>query len=72
MSQCTNCSYKWKVREILSLGFSKQGKNCPNCCCKQYISAETQRLFTFGYLSILFVPFLLFRIKLSDKDEPMW
>ncbi|MGY0694650.1 TIGR04104 family putative zinc finger protein [Virgibacillus sp. FSP13] len=71
MARCTNCNYKWKVKEILSLGFSKNGKDCPNCGHKQYISAGTQRLFTLGYLSLIFVPVLLFRIKLSDKDEPM-
>lgn len=71
MTRCTNCNYKWKVKEVLSLGFSKVGKDCPNCGHKQYISTGTQRLFTLGYLSLIFVPFLLFRINLSDKDEPL-
>lgn len=68
---CTNCNYKWKVKEVFSLGFSKNGKDCPNCDHKQYISAQTQRMFTLGYLSLIFVPFLIFRIKLSDKNEPL-
>ncbi|MFD2210178.1 TIGR04104 family putative zinc finger protein [Virgibacillus halophilus] len=72
MPRCTNCNYKWKVKEVLSLGFSKNGKDCPNCGHRQYISPKTQRLFTLGYLSLIFVPFIIFRIKLSDKDEPLW
>jgi len=70
--RCTNCNYKWSLKEILKLVFSKKGKDCPNCGDKQYISAESQGLFTLGYLSLIFVPFLLFKIKLSNKDEPMW
>lgn len=71
MARCTNCNHKWKVKDILLLGFSKHGKKCAYCLHKQYISGKTQRLFTLGYVSILFVPFLIFYIKLSDKDEPL-
>ncbi len=45
MARCTNCNYKWKAREILLLGFSKNGKNCPHC-------GETRSFFTLGYLSL--------------------
>ncbi|RYG71986.1 hypothetical protein EU245_12255 [Lentibacillus lipolyticus] len=69
MARCTNCNYNWKTKEILSLGFSKDGKNCSNCGERQYISIKTQKLFTLGYLSLIFVPFLIFSIKLSSKDE---
>lgn len=72
MAHCTNCDYKWKLKEVLSLGFSNSGKNCPNCEHQQYISAKTQRIFTLGYLSLIFVPFFIFLIKLSDKNEPLW
>lgn len=72
MAKCTKCNYKWKVKEIWSLGFSKKGKDCSNCGHKQYISAKTQRIFTLGYISLIFVPILPFFIKLSDKDEPLW
>ena len=72
MPRCTSCNYNWNLKQIVTLGFSKKGKNCPNCGDTQYISAETQRLFTLGYLSLLVVPFLLFKIKLSNNDEPMW
>ncbi|TCI69082.1 hypothetical protein EVJ22_11465 [Exiguobacterium sp. SH0S7] len=68
--RCTNCHYEWKIKEVLSLGFSKDGKACPNCGQRQYISNETQKLFTLGYISLLFVPFLFFRIKLSDQNDP--
>lgn len=69
-TRCTNCNYRWKAKEVLSLGFSKNGKACPHCGQKQYISAETQRFLTLGYLSLIFVPFIIFHIKLSDKNEP--
>lgn len=72
MAHCTNCNYKWKTKEIWSLGFSKKGKNCPNCGNKQYISSKTQRIFTLGYLSLVFIVFFPFFIKLSDSDEPLW
>lgn len=72
MARCTNCNYKWKVKDILLLGFSKHGKRCQRCQHKQYISVETQRILTLGYLSLIFVPFLFFFIKLSDKDKPLW
>lgn len=72
MAQCTNCDYKWKAKEIWSLGFSKKGKDCPNCGVKQYISSKTQRTFTLGYLSLIFIVIFPFIIKLSDKDEPLW
>lgn len=72
MAKCTKCNYKWKAKEIWSLGFSKKGKDCSNCGHKQYISAETQQIFTLGYLSLIFVPILPFFIKLCDKDEPLW
>lgn len=72
MARCANCNYKWKVKDVLVLGFSKKGKECRHCGHRQYVSAETQRLFTLGSLSLLFVPFLLSKIKLSGKDEPLW
>ena len=71
MQRCTNCDYKWKVKDIIALGFSKNGKDCPDCGHKQYISGETQRLFTLGWMSLVFIPFLIYRIRLSDKDEPL-
>ncbi|MCA0172928.1 hypothetical protein [Bacillus sp. RAR_GA_16] len=72
MANCTNCHYKWGVKELWSLGFSKSGKECPNCRKKQYLSSETKNMFTLGYLSMLFIIILPFYIKLSDKDEPLW
>lgn len=72
MARCTNCNYKWKIKEVLSLGFSKDGKDCPNCGKRQYVSVKTQQIFTLAYLSLIFVPLLFFRIKLSDKDESIF
>jgi len=50
MPRCTNCKYKWKVKEVLALGFSNNGKDCSNCEQRQYISFRTQKLLTLGYL----------------------
>lgn len=72
MARCSNCKYKWKFKDVLSLGFSKSGKGCLNCGHTQYISARTQRLFTLGWLSLIFVPFIVFRIKLSNKEEGLF
>lgn len=72
MPHCTNCNYKWKFKEVMSLGFSKRGKDCPNCGKRQYISLKTQKLLTLGYISLIFIPFLLFSIKLSDKEENLF
>lgn len=72
MPRCTNCNYKWNAKDIIALGFSKKGKDCPNCGDRQYISAESQRLLTLGWLSLLFVPFIISKIKLSGKDESLW
>ncbi|MFC7285146.1 TIGR04104 family putative zinc finger protein [Phocicoccus pinnipedialis] len=71
MPRCTNCNYKWRLNDILKISFAKKGKKCPNCKQKQYLSGETQRLFTLGWVSLMFIPFLLFRIKLSDKEESL-
>ncbi|TFD94406.1 hypothetical protein [Jeotgalibacillus sp. R-1-5s-1] len=72
MARCTHCQSKWKISEVWSLGFSKSGKKCSNCGTTQYISQETKNLFTLGWISLIVVPFLFFRIKLSDRDEPLW
>lgn len=72
MAYCTYCHYKWKVKEVISLGFSREGKDCPTCGKKQYISLKTQNLLTLGYLSLLFLPFILFKIKLSDKENNLY
>lgn len=72
MPRCAGCHHKWKAKDIAALGFSKKGKACPYCGQRQYLSAETQRWFTLGWLSLIVVPFLLMTIQLSDKDEPLW
>lgn len=74
MPRCTNCNYKWKAKDIWKLGFSKNGKECPSCKTKQYVSFKDGGfLMSLGYLSgvvgLLLIIFLPFYIKLSDKDE---
>lgn len=70
MVHCMNCHYKWKTSNTLKLFISRNGVNCPQCNKTQYMSLQTQKLlFTFGYLSLFFIPFLLYRTKLSNKDK---
>lgn len=71
MVKCTNCNYKWKAKDVRAVGFSKNGKECPNCGEKQYISSKTKRMFTLGWLSLVFIIIFPFIIKLSSKDEPL-
>ena len=74
MARCTNCNYKWNTKNVWLLGFSKKGKECPNCNTKQFVSFKDKGLIlglgyisgTIGLLLIIFFPFF---IKLSDKDE---
>ncbi|MEC2077021.1 hypothetical protein [Metabacillus fastidiosus] len=72
MAKCKCCDYEWKAREICSLGFAKDGKNCPSCGNRQYISSETQRIFTLGFLSLILIIIFPFIIKLSSEKEPLW
>lgn len=69
MVRCTNCQYKFKTKEVLAVGFAKHGKACPNCGTQQYISKDTQRYFSLGYVSLLFILILPFVIKLSDRES---
>ena len=69
MARCTKCKYKWSVKDVMAVGFSKEGKECPNCNEKQYISSTTQNIMNLGYLSLIFVIIFPFLIKLSDKKE---
>lgn len=59
------------VTEILEKVRLIRGKDCSNCGHKRYILAKNQRLFTLGWLSLIFVLFIIFRIKLSNQDEPL-
>ncbi|WJY28141.1 hypothetical protein [Sporosarcina trichiuri] len=72
MVRCSNCGVQWRAKDIWKLGFLKQGRACPSCGKRQYISSDTQRLLTLGWLSLLFIPFVIWRIKLSSEDEPLW
>lgn len=71
MAYCESCQQKWRVKDVFLLGFSKAGKACPHCGNTQYIAVETKRLFTLGYLSLLFIPLFIFFIRLSNRDESM-
>ncbi|WP_214850216.1 hypothetical protein [Exiguobacterium sp. s193] len=72
MVRCTNCDYKWKTKDILAVGFAKHGKDCPNCGEKQYLSKDTQRYLSLGYVSLFFLLIMPFVIKLSDREESIW
>lgn len=77
MAHCTNCHYKWKAKEIWKLGLSNDGKKCPNCQTKQYVSFKDGGiLMGLGYLSgivgLLVIILFPFYIKLSDKKETLF
>lgn len=40
MARCTNCHSKWKATDVWKLGLSKNGKDCPNCKTRQYVSLK--------------------------------
>lgn len=69
MARCTKCNHKWSLKNVMSLAFSKDGKECPACKEKQYISSTTQNIMSFAYWSVIIVILLPFIIKLSDKKE---
>lgn len=71
MTKCSVCGNKWRLKEVWAVGWSKKGRACSNCGHRQYISGQTKGIFTLGYLSLLFVLFFPFIIKLSDKDEEL-
>ena len=77
MARCTNCNYKWNTKNVWLLGFSKKGKECPNCNTKQFVSFKDKGLIlSLGYISgvigLLLIIFFPFFIKLSDKDETLF
>ena len=73
MARCTNCQYKFKTKELLAVSVTIHGKGkpCPNCGVKQYMSRKSQFYLSLGNISLLFVLFLPFLIRLSDREEPM-
>lgn len=73
MARCTNCQYKFKTKELLavSVAIHGKGKTCPNCGAKQYMSQKSQFYLSLGNISLLFVLFLPFLIRLSDREESM-
>lgn len=72
MVACTNCQNKWTGRDLWKLGFSKEGKSCPHCGTTQYISAESQRMMSLGFISLVAILLFPFIIKLSGEKEPLW
>lgn len=77
LARCTHCNFKWKVKDIWSLGFTKEGKDCPSCKNKQYVSFKDRGfILGLGYLSgtiaILIIIFFPFFIKLSNQDETIF
>jgi CXXC-20-CXXC protein len=52
MARCSNCNYKWKVKDVWKLTISKKGKACPNCNTRQFASFKDRGLLLgLGYLS---------------------
>lgn len=53
----------------MAAGFSKDGKPCPNCGEKQYVSKTTQNIISLGSISFLLAIIFPFFIKLSSKKD---
>lgn len=74
MARCTNCNEKWSTKDVWLLGFTENGKVCPNCNARQFLSFKDRGLLLgLGYLSgtiaILIIISFPFLLQLSDKDE---
>ena len=77
VARCTNCNYKWRIKDVWLLGFTRKGEGCPSCNTRQLLSFKDKGLLVgLGYLSgtialcmIRIFPFLL---KLSDQDETIF
>ncbi|PEZ00658.1 hypothetical protein CN326_22445 [Bacillus sp. AFS018417] len=67
MTRCTNCKAKWKAKDVWSLFFQNDGKDCPYCNQRQYISAETFR-FSSDIIRGLFLSLFPFFVELSDES----
>ncbi|MGM0896575.1 MAG: hypothetical protein ACQEV0_01670 [Bacillota bacterium] len=74
MAQCTNCGYKWKAKHIWKLGMAKDGKNCPYCGARQYVSFKNGGfLMGLGYLSgtigFLLIVLFPYYVRLSNRKD---
>ncbi|MEY8348112.1 hypothetical protein AALF16_07295 [Bacillus cereus] len=67
MTRCTHCKEKWKAKDVWSLYFQNDGKDCPYCYEKQYLSSETFR-FSSEVLGLSFLFIFPFFVELSDKN----
>lgn len=67
MTRCTNCKTRWKAKDVWSLYFQNDGKDCPYCYQRQYLSSETFR-FSSDILALLFLFLVPFFVELSDKN----
>lgn len=72
MRSCANCQYKWKLKDLVKLSFSKEGRTCVKCREQQYLSKDAQNLMTLSWLSLLFLPFIIYRLTLSSKKEDLF
>lgn len=72
MTRCTNCQIKWKLKDVIKLSLSKDGRNCPQCGERQYVSKDAQNFMTLSWLSLLFLPLIIYRITLSSKKEHLF
>ncbi|MGX7594408.1 hypothetical protein ACWNS2_04155 [Planococcus plakortidis] len=78
MAYCANCGTEWKVKDIWKLGVSKDGKNCPSCDARQYVSFNNGGfLMGLGYVSgtigLLLIVLFPYYIRLSNqKDKELY
>lgn len=78
VAHCTNCGVKWKAKDIWKLGAAKDGKNCPSCGARQYVSFKNGGfLMGLGYVSgtigLLLIVLFPYYIRLSNqKDKELY
>ncbi|MBO1579967.1 hypothetical protein [Bacillus sp. XF8] len=65
MTRCTNCKTKWKANDVWSLLMQNDGKDCPYCYGRQYLSDDT---FEFGAHALPFLFLFPFFVELSDTS----
>ena len=67
VTRCTNCKARWNAKDVWSLYFQNDGKDCPYCYEKQYLSSETFR-FSSDVLGLFFLFIFPFFVELSNKN----
>ena len=66
MPSCQTCVHKWSFRDTFKLSLTSNGKKCPNCGEKQYISKKSR--YKISTMSVVPVMLGFFVGILFDED----